>query len=47
LILDFTKQNLPIHTVCGIEEDIAILITIYRPDPNEWINWEVRKGGSL
>lgn len=47
LILGFTKQHFPIHTVCGIEEDIAILITIYRPDPNEWINWEVRKGGSL
>lgn len=46
LILGFTKQNLPIHIVCGMkEEDIVILVTVYRPDPDEWINWEIRKGG--
>lgn len=47
LILGFTKKDLPIHTVCGIGEDVLVLVTIYRPDPDEWINWEKRKGGCL
>lgn len=47
LILGFTKQNLPVHTVWGVIEDIVVLVTIYRPDPDEWINWEIRKGGRM
>ena len=47
LILGFTKQNLPIHTLCGMIEDIVILVTIYRPDPDEWFNWENRKGDKI
>ena len=47
LILGFTKRNLPIHIVCGMKEDIVVLVTIYRPDSVEWINWEIRKGGRI
>lgn len=47
LILGFTKENLPIHIVCGIVEyeeyEMLILITNYRPDPEEWIDWRIRK----
>ena len=44
LILGFTKENLPIHVVCGEgESDALLIITVYRPDPNDWIDWQIRK----
>lgn len=42
LVLGFTKEGRPIHFVCAIA-DVAILITLYRPDPAQWVNWRVRK----
>ena len=46
LILGFTKQNKPIHIVCVIENSaMLVIITVYRPDPDEWIDWKARKGG--
>jgi hypothetical protein len=44
LVLGFTEQGLPIHTVCGISlPDMLILITVYRPDPALWIDWKIRR----
>lgn len=44
LILGFTRAGLPVHMVCGhLREEEFIVITIYRPDPEEWVNWRVRK----
>ena len=47
LMLGFTKEKLPLHIVCGIaeydESEMLILITNYRPDPEEWIDWRIRK----
>ena len=44
LILGFTKGNLPIHMVCGhLREEEFLVITIYRPDPEQWINWRTIK----
>ena len=44
LILGFTKESLPIHILCGIAEtDVLLIITVYRPDPDEWIDWQIRK----
>ena len=44
LMLGFTKQDLPIHTVCGISlPDMLIIVTVYRPDPALWIDWKVRR----
>jgi len=44
LILGFTKEGRPIHLVCGVsQETVVIIITIYRPDPKEWINWRKRR----
>jgi hypothetical protein len=44
LVLGFTEQDLPIHTVCGISlPDMLIIITIYRLDPALWIDWRVRR----
>ena len=44
LVLAFTKAGEPLHAVWSIHENIAILITIYRPDPKLWTNWRKRKG---
>ena len=48
LVLGFTNGNLPVHIVCGIGDmDILIVITVYRPDPDEWIGWQIRKEKNL
>lgn len=43
LVLGFTKKGLPIHMVCAIHMDILVIITVYRPDPDLWTNWKIRK----
>ncbi len=46
LVLGFTAQNLPIHVLCGMREPkVLIIITVYRPDPDKWIDWQIRRGG--
>ena len=42
LLLGFTQEGQPIHFVCAVG-DVAIVITLYRPDPEHWVNWRVRK----
>lgn len=44
LVLGFTNEGEPIHFVCGLAmEDILIIITIYRPDAEQWIDWRKRR----
>ena len=45
LVLGFTKEhNLPVHVVCGTGEPVSlVIITVYRPDPDEWIGWLIRR----
>lgn len=43
LVLGFTKKSKPIHVVCGLAYELVIVITVYRPDPQEWIDWHKRK----
>ena len=43
LVLGFTQDNKPIHCVCGITVSVIVIVTIYRPDPKQWINWRKRK----
>lgn len=45
LIYGRTHINRPLHIVCAYtsESDLAIIITVYRPDPKQWINFERRK----
>lgn len=44
LVLGFTEYGLPIHAVCGISlPHILIIITVYRPDPEQWIDWKIRR----
>jgi len=45
LVLGFTEHGLPIHAVCGISlPQMLIIITVYRPDPEQWIDWKIRRG---
>ena len=45
LIYGNTFENEPVHTVWAYngETKYAVLITVYRPDPSRWINWQRRK----
>ena len=44
LALGFTRAGKPLHAVIGISNSgIAILVTIYRPNPRSWDNWRRRK----
>ena len=45
LILSFNNKNEAIHSVWAYDEvnKVAILITVYRPDPGKWINFEKRR----
>ena len=45
LIYGVSQQQEPIHSVWAYNQDNgwAILITVYRPDPQQWINWRTRR----
>jgi len=45
LIFGRTLDSDPIHSVWAynIENDWAVLVTVYKPDPILWIDWKRRK----
>ena len=45
LILGFTQTKKPLHVVCAYDrkDDLAIVITTYRPNPERWINFRRRR----
>ncbi|MBI4639996.1 MAG: DUF4258 domain-containing protein [Candidatus Tectomicrobia bacterium] len=45
LIYSQTFSGDPVHSVWAYNEQNqwAVLITVYRPDPNLWINWRERR----
>jgi len=45
LVYGQTMRVEPIHSVWAYNPDNrwAVLITVYRPDPNRWINWTERR----
>ena len=44
LALGYTRAAKPIHIVCGISlPDVMIVITVYRPNAEEWIDWRARR----
>lgn len=47
LIMGFTKGEKPLHIVCGLGQDYLIIITVYRPDQKQWINWRHRRREKL
>ncbi len=40
LILGYTRLRRPLHVVCAYngEDDTAIVITAYQPDPARWVD---------
>ncbi|MBE3593038.1 MAG: DUF4258 domain-containing protein [Thermoanaerobacter sp.] len=38
------KDNIPIHTVCGLMNDNLVIITVYLPEPSKWIDERTRGG---
>jgi hypothetical protein len=46
LVLGFT-EGLPLHLVCGVSlSDVIVIVTVYRPHPDKWFDWRIRKGSS-
>ena len=45
LVYGRTTAGRPIHAVCAYAEDddVAIVITVYEPDPARWVDLERRK----
>ncbi|MHB1645485.1 MAG: DUF4258 domain-containing protein [Candidatus Acididesulfobacter diazotrophicus] len=45
LINGKTNSNKPLHIVCAYDkdDDLAIVITVYQPNPDKWIDFERRK----
>ncbi|MBO1351673.1 MAG: DUF4258 domain-containing protein [Hormoscilla sp. GUM202] len=45
LIYGDNQNGEPVHSVWGYNQDTgwAVLITVYRPDPNQWINWRTKR----
>ena len=45
LIYGRSKQNRPLHNVCAYNEndDLTIVITVYHPDPELWIDYKIRR----
>ena len=43
MLLGFSGERKPIHVLCSIHEGTLVIITIYRPDPNLWIDWRIRR----
>ncbi len=45
LILGQTPGGVPIHSVWAYNSDNqwAVLVTVYRPDPMRWVDWRQRR----
>ena len=43
--LIYSESDGPVHSVWAYNEvnSWAVLITVYRPDPQRWINWRMRR----
>lgn len=48
LVYGNSERQEPIHSVWAYNTDTqwAVLITVYRPDPNRWVDWRERRNKS-
>jgi hypothetical protein len=47
LLLGFTAAGRPLHIQCSYpSRPLVKIITLYEPDPGQWIDFRTRKGGS-
>jgi hypothetical protein len=45
LLLGFTATSRPLHIQCSYpSRPLVKIITLYEPDPNQWIDLRTRKG---
>ncbi len=46
LIYGRAQNERPLHVVCAYsgEDDLAIVVTAYPPDPNLWMDYKRRRG---
>ena len=44
LLLGFTQNMRPLHIQCCDPARLLVkVVTVYEPDPNQWIEWKTRK----
>ena len=45
LVYGRTEEGHPVHSVWGYNKvnSWAVLVTVYRPDPNRWVDWRERR----
>ena len=44
LVFGMTKSSRPIHTQCSYPaRELIKIITLYQPDPEQWIDYKVRR----
>ena len=45
LVFGLTKQGRPLHAVCAFDEqeECAVVITVYQPNPERWIDYKTRR----
>ncbi len=45
LLFGFTQAGRPLHAVCAYDkdEDRAVVVTVYHPDPDRWEDYRRRK----
>ena len=44
LLLGFTEIGRPLHVQVSLADtDLAKIITLYEPDPNDWVNYSQRR----
>ena len=44
LLLGFTETGRPLHVQVSLADtDLAKIITLYEPDPNDWVNYSQRR----
>ena len=45
LIFGYTELSRPLHVVCAYddEDDMAIMVTAYQPDPSRWVDFRRRR----
>ena len=45
LVFGYSDDGAPIHSVWGYNQEasLAVLITVYRPDPELWVLWRFRR----
>jgi hypothetical protein len=44
LVLGRTGDRRPLHIQCTYPPNVAV-ITAYEPNPEEWVNWRIRREG--